>query len=280
VLAGLAFLVASSAYSLAADELPFQLPAQCYASSGSRGGRGFLSWGSPRLQARCADAESFQLHYTDVYQEAYKQFKVCLRAHGGFSASAVGARSGSSSGSSSGNNSGGGSVTSSEARNRFLTVDRRVSSVCEPANQFVRQPVAGAGATTYCLYSPVRGLFVSAAGRPSALCGRTEQFTVTGRARPREAAQWLLGLAPAFCRATFLVRSPLYALLAYALLALCEMRRPPRPKSKVELYTAELLSAAVWFMVNAPLFPKRCTLALRLGCKRSVFVGSLILCGR
>ena len=37
--------------------------------------------GSYKLGRSCGDSESFQLHYTDVYQEAYKQFKVCLRAN-------------------------------------------------------------------------------------------------------------------------------------------------------------------------------------------------------
>ena len=272
ILAGLAFLIVSWAYSFAAEKMPFQLPAQCYASSSSGGGNsvggvggtrgsGFLSWRSLRLQAHCSDTESFQLHYTDVYQEAYKQFKVCLRAHGNF-APATGADASTSSSTSSASSSS--SSSSNEGRNRFLTLDRRVSSVCEPANQLVLQPVDGASnSATYCLYSPVRGLFVSASGRPSALCRNTERFTVTGRARPREALKGFFGLVPAFCKANFLVQSPWYALVAYAVIALCEFRRHSRSTQQKQQSTAsrgksagrmtmicELVSASAWFMVS------------------------------
>ena len=259
ILAGLAFLIVSWAYGFAAEKMPFQLPAQCYASSSGSGssvgarGSGFLSWRSLRLQAHCSDAESFQLHYTDVYQEAYKQFKVCLRAHGNFAPVAGGTETPTASSSS--------SSSSNEGRSRFLTLDRRVSSVCEPANQLVLQPVDGASSATYCLYSPVRGLFVSASGRPSALCRGTERFTVTGRARPREALKGLFGLVPAFCKANFLVQSPWYALVAYVLIALCELRRhsssstQPQPQSRGKgaakmKMTCELVSASAWFMVR------------------------------
>ena len=50
-------------------------------------------------------------------------------------------------------------------RGKFLTLDRRTSHRCEPANQFVLQPV-DKSQSLFCVYSPIHGLFISSHSRP------------------------------------------------------------------------------------------------------------------
>lgn len=155
--------------------------------------------------------------------QAYKQFKVCLklpsRGHHG--------RGGDS---------------------QYLNLQRKTQEQCEPDNQFVLQPVdrsETAGETSlYCIYNPVRGLYVSSQGQPQVLCKDTERWHVTGNMQEREAVQWIVSFLPNFSRENFMVRGPALALVVYWIIAVWEVRRPR------QRYRPELLSAALWFMVS------------------------------